>query len=197
VLGRPPSVTQPLCSNVAPLCSDARPWPLPQKTRKPPPYLHPAKTDPRCYPLPSPQASGKWLRLAPLWRIRGRGHRELNGEARAGEWRCGVESLAGRRERERERRPMARMSVVCPSFTFALVESHDEQRVSHMGLPLETSFAAIVLFRDPILGFEVSVGDSLTASYVYQYNTLFSIHFYFYLTVSFLCINFFHFSSID
>jgi hypothetical protein len=92
---------------------------------------------------------------------------------------------------------MARMSVVCPSFTFALVESHDEQRVSHMGLPLETSFAAIVLFRDPILGFEVSVGDSLTASYVYQYNTLFSIHFYFYLTVSFLCSNFFHFSSID
>jgi hypothetical protein len=37
----------------------------------------------------------------------------------------------------------------------------DEESVSRMSVPLEMIFAATVAFGDPILGFEVSVGDSL------------------------------------
>jgi hypothetical protein len=120
--------------------------------------LHPYK---RKYPPCRDQSSAPPSSSAPIAlplapagtsrRIRGRGRHELDGEACAGEWRSGAESSTGRRARERG-------GNMCHAL-FLHRSRAATNNTCRMGLPLETSFVATVVFRD-ISWFEESVGDS-------------------------------------
>jgi hypothetical protein len=90
----------------------------------------------------------------PLQRVRGRGYRELGGEARAGEWRCGVESSTRRRMREiggrGENECHCALLLHHDKTIFTSYKSHDKEWTLYMDLILEVSFIDTV-----VLGFYV------------------------------------------